>query len=122
MVNPSAYVKVTILSLLIHGLHAFSTSKPFTITRQTSTSSSSSSNTNVLSTLNESPSSSSSPPSSSLSLSSTLEKNPKAKPSDEWELDCYSRPVMVGGKKLWEVLITDSTGSFRLCETLPSNK
>jgi hypothetical protein len=29
---------------------------------------------------------------------------------------------MVDGKKLWEVLITDSTGSFRLCETLPSNK
>lgn len=52
----------------------------------------------------------------------TLETNPNVKPSDEWELDCYSRPVMVGGKKLWEVLITDSTGSFRLCETLPSNK
>jgi len=29
---------------------------------------------------------------------------------------------MVGGKKLWEVLITDANGSFRLCETLPSNK
>jgi len=29
---------------------------------------------------------------------------------------------MVGGKKLWEVLITDATGSFRICETLPSNK
>ncbi len=51
-----------------------------------------------------------------------LTTNPDAKPSDEWELDCYSRPVMVGGKKLWEVLITDSNGSFRLCETLPSNK
>jgi len=67
--------------------------------------------------------------SSSLDAASTssnsnrsMEVNPNAKPSDEWELDCYSRPVMVGGKKLWEVLITDSTGSFRLCETLPSNK
>jgi len=48
--------------------------------------------------------------------------NEAAKPSAEWELDCYSRPVMIGGKKLWEVLITDATGSFRLCETLPSNK
>jgi len=43
-------------------------------------------------------------------------------PSEDWELDCYSRPVMtVGNKKLWEVLITDSTGSFRFCKTLPSN-
>lgn len=60
--------------------------------------------------------------SSSSTSSRSMEINPDAKPSDEWELDCYSRPVMVGGKKLWEVLITDSTGSFRLCETLPSNK
>ena len=44
-------------------------------------------------------------------------------PTEDWELDCYSRPVMtVGGKKLWEVLITDSSGSFRFCKTLPSNK
>jgi hypothetical protein len=42
-------------------------------------------------------------------------------PSDEWELDCYSRPVLVNGKKLWEVLITDSTGSFRYLKALPSN-
>ena len=43
-------------------------------------------------------------------------------PSDEWELDCYSRPVVVNGKKLWEVLLTDSTGSFRFIKTLPSNQ
>ena len=43
-------------------------------------------------------------------------------PSPDWEMDCYSRPVMVGGKKLWEVLLTDSTGSFRYCQTLPSNQ
>jgi len=43
-------------------------------------------------------------------------------PSADWEMDCYSRPVMVGGKKLWEVLLTDSTGSFRYCKTLPSNQ
>lgn len=43
-------------------------------------------------------------------------------PSPEWELDCYSRPVLVDGKKLWEVLITDSTGQFRICEPLPSNR
>ena len=48
--------------------------------------------------------------------------NPNVKPSSDWELDCYSRPVVVaGGKKLWEVLITDSTGSFRYKKVLPSN-
>ena len=48
---------------------------------------------------------------------------PEKKPSADWELDCYSRPVVaVGGKKLWEVLITDSTGSFRYLKTLPSNQ
>jgi hypothetical protein len=50
-------------------------------------------------------------------------KKPDRKPSADWELDCYSRPVVaVGGKKLWEVLITDSTGSFRFLKTLPSNQ
>lgn len=43
-------------------------------------------------------------------------------PSPDWELDCYSRPVLVDGKKLWEVLITDASGSFRVCESLPSNR
>ena len=48
--------------------------------------------------------------------------NSNVKPSSDWELDCYSRPVVVaGGKKLWEVLITDSTGSFRYKKVLPSN-
>jgi hypothetical protein len=47
---------------------------------------------------------------------------PDKKPSADWELDCYSRPVVgPGGKKLWEVLITDATGSFRFLKTLPSN-
>ena len=50
----------------------------------------------------------------------TMYENKEA--SEDWEIDCYSRPVMtVGNKKLWEVLITDSTGSFRFCKTLPSN-
>ncbi len=45
------------------------------------------------------------------------------KVTDEWELDCYSRPVVVEGrKKLWEVLVTDSSGSMRVCRPLPSNK
>lgn len=45
------------------------------------------------------------------------------KVSNEWELDCYSRPVLVDGKKkLWEVLVTDSTGNMRVCRSLPSNK
>jgi hypothetical protein len=52
-----------------------------------------------------------------------LTRNPEKKPSVDWELDCYSRPVVaVGGKKLWEVLIPDSTGSFRFLKTLPSNQ
>eukprot|EP00595_Chromulina_sp_UTEXLB2642_P000470 CAMPEP_0196761160 /NCGR_PEP_ID=MMETSP1095-20130614/313_1 /TAXON_ID=96789 ORGANISM="Chromulina nebulosa, Strain UTEXLB2642" /NCGR_SAMPLE_ID=MMETSP1095 /ASSEMBLY_ACC=CAM_ASM_000446 /LENGTH=292 /DNA_ID=CAMNT_0042110343 /DNA_START=95 /DNA_END=970 /DNA_ORIENTATION=- len=42
--------------------------------------------------------------------------------SDEWELDCYSRPVIgEDGKKLWEVLITDSFGEFKYLKPLPSN-
>mmetsp|Transcript_27721 Transcript_27721/g.26540 ORF Transcript_27721/g.26540 Transcript_27721/m.26540 type:complete len:346 (-) Transcript_27721:286-1323(-) len=49
-------------------------------------------------------------------------ENPDKQGSEDWELDCYSRPVMVDGKKLWEILLTDSNGSFRLCERLPSNK
>lgn len=58
---------------------------------------------------------------SSTSSSSIVTDETKT-PSTEWELDCYSRPVIVDGKKLWEVLITDSTGSFRVCEALPSNR
>ncbi|KAL9179416.1 hypothetical protein ACHAXT_008706 [Thalassiosira profunda] len=43
--------------------------------------------------------------------------------TDEWELDCYSRPVLVDGKKkLWELLVTDSSGTMRICKPLPSNK
>ena len=60
--------------------------------------------------------------SSSSSSLSIIEYNERIKPSSEWELDCYSRPVIVNGKKLWEVLITDANGSFRICEALPSNK
>mmetsp|Transcript_31832 Transcript_31832/g.53712 ORF Transcript_31832/g.53712 Transcript_31832/m.53712 type:complete len:339 (+) Transcript_31832:80-1096(+) len=42
--------------------------------------------------------------------------------SDDWEIDCYSRPVVgEDGKKLWEVLITDSEGSFRYLKPLASN-
>mmetsp|Transcript_33313 Transcript_33313/g.94791 ORF Transcript_33313/g.94791 Transcript_33313/m.94791 type:complete len:349 (-) Transcript_33313:34-1080(-) len=57
------------------------------------------------------------------SAGAELTRKPDRKPSVDWELDCYSRPVVaVGGKKLWEVLITDSTGSFRYIKTLPSNQ
>eukprot|EP00548_Thalassiothrix_antarctica_P005576 CAMPEP_0194134254 /NCGR_PEP_ID=MMETSP0152-20130528/4334_1 /TAXON_ID=1049557 /ORGANISM="Thalassiothrix antarctica, Strain L6-D1" /LENGTH=322 /DNA_ID=CAMNT_0038829895 /DNA_START=203 /DNA_END=1171 /DNA_ORIENTATION=+ len=48
-------------------------------------------------------------------------KNAKS-PSTDWELDCYSRPVVVDGKKLWEILLIDSTESFRYVKTLPSNQ
>lgn len=43
-------------------------------------------------------------------------------PTEDWELDCYSRPVLVNGKKLWEVLLTDSNGSFKYRKALPSNQ
>jgi hypothetical protein len=57
------------------------------------------------------------------SPTSEIVRVPDKTPSNEWELDCYSRPVVVaGGKKLWEVLITDSSGSFRFLKTLPSNQ
>ena len=42
--------------------------------------------------------------------------------SDEWELDCYSRPVLgEDGRKLWELLIADSASDFRYIKTIPSN-
>jgi len=42
--------------------------------------------------------------------------------TDEWELDCYSRPVLgEDGKKLWELLLTDSEGKFRYLKPLASN-
>lgn len=41
---------------------------------------------------------------------------------DEWELDCYSRPVIGDdGKKLWEILLTDNTGNFRYLKPVASN-
>jgi hypothetical protein len=59
---------------------------------------------------------------SSLDKEEELLLFPDVPPSADWELDCYSRPVVVaGGKKLWEVLLTDATGSFRYRKTLPSN-
>lgn len=42
--------------------------------------------------------------------------------SDSWELDFYSRPVMgEDGKKLWELIITDSTGVFEHVEAVPNS-
>lgn len=41
--------------------------------------------------------------------------------SDQFEVDVYSRPVVKDGKKLWEVLVCDATGSFRRAVELPSN-
>ena len=45
-----------------------------------------------------------------------------AAPCGQWELDFYSRPVQgPDGKKLWELLVTDSSGTFRHIEVVPSN-
>lgn len=42
--------------------------------------------------------------------------------SDVWELDFYSRPVIgLDGKKLWELIITDTTGSFEHVEAIPNS-
>lgn len=42
--------------------------------------------------------------------------------SDIWELDFYARPVMgMDGKKLWELIITDTTGSFEHVEAIPNS-
>ena len=42
--------------------------------------------------------------------------------SEDWELDCYSRPVLgEDGRKLWELLITDSQSDFKFIKTIPSN-
>jgi len=45
----------------------------------------------------------------------------KTKLSDDWEVDVYSRPVLKDGKKLWEVLVCDASGTFRRAIELPSN-
>lgn len=36
-----------------------------------------------------------------------------SKVSDEWELDCFSRPVLWDGKKMWELLICDNNAMYR---------
>lgn len=42
--------------------------------------------------------------------------------SDVWELDFYSRPVVgLDGKKLWELIITDSQGAFEHVEVIPNS-
>ncbi|CAN8070593.1 unnamed protein product [Agarophyton chilense] len=42
--------------------------------------------------------------------------------SDVWELDFYSRPVVgLDGKKLWELIITDSLASFEHVEAIPNS-
>jgi len=41
----------------------------------------------------------------------------------EWELDCFSRPVVgEDGKKLWELLVCDRTGDYRQSVALPASK
>mmetsp|Transcript_28298 Transcript_28298/g.91249 ORF Transcript_28298/g.91249 Transcript_28298/m.91249 type:complete len:362 (+) Transcript_28298:664-1749(+) len=41
--------------------------------------------------------------------------------SSEWELDCFSRPVTVDGKKLWELLVCDANGQWRDVVELPAS-
>ena len=46
-------------------------------------------------------------------LGAVVEEKKKRPISSEWELDCFSRPVTVEGKKLWELLVVDTTGQWR---------
>lgn len=56
------------------------------------------------------------------SSSSSAQEMIRERLSREWELDCYSRPVLgEDGKKLWELLICDALGQQRIVERLPSN-
>lgn len=44
------------------------------------------------------------------------------KTSDVWELDFYSRPVVgLDGKKLWELILTDSEANFEHVEAIPNS-
>jgi len=55
-------------------------------------------------------------------VSSTQSANSAVEPCGKWELDFYSKPVQgADGKKLWELLVTDSSGSFFHAEAVPSN-
>jgi len=57
----------------------------------------------------------------SLVAMSALEKRKSDVPEDldwnnvsqEWEVDCFSRPIMREGKKLWELCVTDANGIYR---------
>mmetsp|Transcript_11864 Transcript_11864/g.24177 ORF Transcript_11864/g.24177 Transcript_11864/m.24177 type:complete len:338 (-) Transcript_11864:579-1592(-) len=43
-------------------------------------------------------------------------------PSDVWELDFYSRPVVgADGKRLWELIVTDSSGVLEVVEPVPNS-
>lgn len=101
--------------MAVNSAHAFSTVSK----RYTTTTAATSMTTTTTTHLKSEPTSAEA---SSTSNSKFEWNRNNAKPSDNWELDCYSRPVIIDGKKLWEVLITDSSGSFRMCESLPSNR
>lgn len=43
--------------------------------------------------------------------------------SDVWELDFYSRPVVgLDGKKLWELIIVDTSGTFEYVDPVPNSQ
>jgi len=57
-----------------------------------------------------------------VAVAAQQEVKPGTTKCDTWELDFYSRPVQGSdGKKLWELLVTDSAGSFQHAEAVPSN-
>ncbi|CAK0871514.1 unnamed protein product, partial [Prorocentrum cordatum] len=33
--------------------------------------------------------------------------------SEDWEVDCFSRPIVRDGKKIWELMVTDANGMYR---------
>jgi len=47
----------------------------------------------------------------------------KGTPTTQWEIDFYSRPVVdASGKKMWELLVCDSSRSFMYSEFFSSNQ
>ena len=57
-------------------------------------------------------------------VETAAESRPRDTPrpiSSEWELDCFSRPVVVDGKKLWELLVVDASGQWRDVVSLPAS-
>lgn len=104
--------------LIASTTHGFTARSPVVTRTRTSSSLATPRLNRLASILSSSPS-----PDAAAVANDDIESTNWNKVTDDWELDCYSRPVIVDGKKkLWEILISDSSGNMRICRALPSNK